>query len=298
MQHVPHGTGLPIFLQEQNIEYLLWKQRAETARDSSEKSTATWEYLRTIEAETTAWQRADMCGAVTSEDLSVMHEALPSADVRLVPNGFDHLKTKAARPKEGFNGNGQTAVFVANFAYQPNIDAALYLGERIWPLVSRRVPEAQLRIVGNAPPPEVEALGSSASIEVTGRVPDVTPYVNQADVVLCPLRIGGGVKVKVLEALCLGKAIVTTTIGAQGFREPQQSMCLVDEPRRFALATIGLLKRPDLRADMEARARSAANQLPTWDDAAAVLDSCYRDLAGRPAIRQGGPAQPLGGALF
>jgi glycosyltransferase involved in cell wall biosynthesis len=283
MQHLPEPTRFPIFLQEQNVEYLLWKQRAETARHPEVKADAMWEYLRTIEAETVAWQRADMCGAVTREDLAVMEEAVSPAHVRLVPNGFDHLPTGVVRRRSAQDGGSRNVVFVANFAYQPNVDAALYLGEAIWPLVSRRVSDARLLLVGNAPPPGVQALGMELpTVKVTGRVPDVTPYLDLADVVVCPLRIGGGIKVKVLEALCRGKAIVTTTVGAQGIPFAEQSMRVVDEPSAFAQATIELLRREDLRGDLEARALVATQKLPTWDDAAMALTSSYRELLGAP----------------
>jgi glycosyltransferase involved in cell wall biosynthesis len=283
MQHVPEQTRLPIFLGEQNVEYLLWKQRAETARHPEVKADAMWEYLRTIEAETRAWQRADMCGAVTREDLAVMEEALSPAHVRLVPNGFDHLAAGGLQPRSAQVRATGKVVFVANFAYQPNVDAALYLGEAIWPLVTRRVPKAQLLLVGNAPPPGVQALAMEfPTVKVTGRVPDVTPYLDLADVVLCPLRIGGGIKVKVLEALCRSKAIVTTTVGAQGISFPERSMRVVDAPSSFAQATIELLRREDLRHDLEDRARLATQKLPTWEDAAMALTSSYRELLGAP----------------
>jgi polysaccharide biosynthesis protein PslH len=234
--------------------------------------------LRTIDSETRAWQRADMCGAVTPDDLAIMRE-LVGSKAHLVPDGFDHLGPADITKMTRMEQRSGTVVFVANFAYQPNIDAALNLGDKIWPLITRRVPDAHLLLVGNAPPPEVEVLArQSANVKVTGRVPEVGPYLDRAQVVVCPLRIGGGIKVKVLEALSRGKAIVTTTIGAQGIPEAERCMRVVDEPSSFARATIALLRRPDLRADLEARARVAANQLPTWDQAAAALGSCYEEL--------------------
>jgi polysaccharide biosynthesis protein PslH len=282
MQHVPDDLGVPIFLQEQNIEYLLWKQRAERGHRSRETMDALWEYMCTIETEMQAWRRADVCGAVTPEDLEVMRRTLPAPSSRLVPDGFDHLE-KPDRSTSSDQADCETpvAVFVANFAYQPNVDAALYLGERIWPLISRRMSTARLILVGNAPPPAVEALAAgSNSVIVTGRVPDVCPYLDRAHVVLCPLRVGGGVKVKILEALSRGKAIVTTTIGAQGIPAAERSMRVVDDPVAFASSTLEILGYPELRVTLETRAAAAALQLPTWDDAAHVMAGCYEELLG------------------
>jgi glycosyltransferase involved in cell wall biosynthesis len=294
MQHVPDDLTIPVFLQEQNVEYLLWKQRAERARHPRAKTTALWEYMRTIDAEVAAWRRADACGAVTYDDLRVMRRALPSVNVRLVPDGLDHLDRREAEAVTRHEPDRRPPVasFVANFAYQPNVDAALYLAERIWPLISKRMPHARLLLVGNAPPPEVQALGArSPSITVTGRVPDVGCYLDESDVVLCPLRVGGGIKVKILEALSRGKAIVTTAIGAQGIPRPEQAMRVVEDPVEFARAALEILSRPETRLDLERRARVAANELPTWDDAAHALGACYGDLLRAPRIVR---FEPLG----
>jgi glycosyltransferase involved in cell wall biosynthesis len=208
----------------------------------------------------------------------------------LVPDGFDHLRRGRAGRRPTIDRRDGAVVFVANFAYQPNVDAALYLGETIWPLIHREVADAQLWLVGNEPPLEVEALAAgSDGVKVTGRVADVTPYMEEAKVVVCPLRIGGGVKVKVLEALYLGKAIVTTTVGAQGIPDPNSAMWVVDEPSGFAQAAIELLRASSKRTDLERRARMAAYQLPTWDESARALESCYGELLGSQRSLLGPP---------
>ena len=104
---------------------------------------------------------------------------------------------------------GSCILFVGNFAYEPNIDAALYFSNIIFPLILQDVPNAKLFIVGNDPPPQILSLKMNRQIEVTGYVDSVIPFYRMTDVVVCPLRIGGGVKVKVLEALNAGKAIVS-----------------------------------------------------------------------------------------
>lgn len=281
MQHVPPSVSVPVFLQEQNIEYLLWKQRAQQTHDPKERTTALWEYLATLQTETRAWEQADLCGALTTEDFQVMQASLTRANVRLVPDGCDHL----ARDDDVAGGydlskwSGKIAVFVGNFAYQPNIDAARHLVSDIWPYVLRHDPAARLILVGNAPPPEIEALAKRRSrVEVTGRVPDVTPYLDMADVFLCPLRIGGGIKVKVLEALCRGKPIVTTSVGAQGIPGAGTAMVVADDPREFARATVRLLRSEGARDLLAQQARARAELLPTWDDATEALVAAYETL--------------------
>jgi glycosyltransferase involved in cell wall biosynthesis len=116
-------------------------------------------------------------------------------------------------------------------------------------------------------------------VEVTGRVPDVAPYLQQADVVLCPLRVGGGVKVKVLEALRAGKAIVSTPVGCQGLGAARGAVRVATTAGHFAAATAELLNDAPARAAAERRA--AAAPLPTWDAAAEALADCWERAARR-----------------
>lgn len=293
LQHIPPSASVPVFLQEQNIEYLLWKQRAMQSEDADDRAACLWEYFATLEAETRAWERADLCGALTHEDVEVMHASLAAGKVRLVPDGFDHLgpasnagagygpTVERRVPRRLRTSDPETAIFVGNFAYQPNIDAARYLIEDIWPYVTHHRPDAKLILVGNDPPREIESLAKNmSSVEVTGRVPDVTPYLDLADVFVCPLRIGGGIKVKVLEALCRGKAIVTTSVGAQGIQRASSAMVVEDDAHNFARATVRLLRSHDARRTLEQRAAARAALLPTWDDAAESLMTAYETLLG------------------
>ncbi|HEX2296015.1 MAG TPA: glycosyltransferase family 4 protein [Actinomycetota bacterium] len=291
MQHVPDPCPLPVLLVEQNVEYVLWRQRAETALRKQERDGAIAEYLRTLEAETAAWARADLCGALTPDDAAILSAAGgPGLQVRLIPDGVDHV----ALPRASAPGDpGHVVAFAANFAYQPNVDAALYLCREIWPRVARRLPHARLLLVGNAPPEEVRALGGRHDVVVTGRVPSVDPFLEKASVVVCPLRIGGGIKVKMLEAMGRGKAVVTTSVGAQGLGHVAgRAFVVEDQPAAFAHAVVSLLGDEDARRALEREARLAARMLPSWDDAAAALGRCYRELARRRSgpLTTAGPA--------
>ncbi|MDQ4065394.1 MAG: glycosyltransferase family 4 protein, partial [Actinomycetota bacterium] len=196
-QHA-RSRRVPLLLVEQNLEYMLCRQRAELSPVSN-KRRAVVEYLRTLRDETNAWRSADVVGAVTSEEANMILEAAPDMDVRVLPDGFDHLVESGIAPGP-MHITQPTVVFIANFAYQPNVDAALYLCHRVLPLIRARRPDVRVLLVGNAPPPAVSDLACDGVV-VTGRVPDVSSYLSQAHLVISPLRIGGGIKVKVLEAL-------------------------------------------------------------------------------------------------
>ncbi len=279
MQHLPQPLRAPVLLVEQNVEYLLWRQRAETAVGRDDRDHVLREYLLTLESETEAWRSASLCAAVTNEDRDAMLAAEPGLDVRVVPDGADHLYRRDLAQRERPPQRNVVA-FIANFAYAPNIDGALHLLHRIFPRVRARVPGTQLLLVGNAPPAEVvEAARVTPGVVVTGRVPDVEPYLAAATLIVCPLRIGGGVKVKVLEALSRGKAIVTTSVGAQGLGpRAAEAMEIHDRPSAFVDAVVRLLRRPRRRGALESAAREFARELPTWDTAARELEACYDEL--------------------
>jgi glycosyltransferase involved in cell wall biosynthesis len=285
MHHVPAGSGVPILLVEQNVEYTIWHQRMRLARGRGQHRRNLAEYAVTLQAEIEAWKRSSLCAAVTEEDRATMRAAVPDLDVRLIPDGADHVSTIG----EASGGPGSApaktdepvVAFVANFGYLPNVDAALYLTERIMPRVAAKVPSVKLFLVGNAPPPEIRAFESDR-VTVTGRVPAVEPYLDAADVVVCPLREGGGVKVKVLEALTRGKAVVTTSVGAQGLSSRATDALVVqDTARSFARAVTALLTDESQRRSLEKAAAAFAETLPTWNEAAAALAGCYQNLIAR-----------------
>jgi glycosyltransferase involved in cell wall biosynthesis len=278
MQHVPALTPAPVVLVEQNVEYSLWAQRLALAATPEERRTMRVELAATREHELLAWRRATICAAVTADDRAEMVAALPDLDVRVVPDGPDHLP-----PAGHGSSTGATIVFVGNFAYQPNEDAARWLCTEIFPRIRARVPGARVRLVGVCPPPDVLAL-SGDGVEVTGHVPSVEPHLDEAAVVVAPLRVGGGVKVKVLEALSRGKAVVSTSVGIQGL--PQSPAVVADEPAAFATAVAELLADPAAREQREQAALRYARSLPTWDDAARALLGCYRAARRAASGRQ------------
>ena len=285
MQHLPVSAPTPILLVEQNVEYLLARQRWEMAITPSDRSDHFVQYTRTMYWERRAWRRAKLCAAVTREDQQHMLASEPGLRVAYVPDGADHqplvrgIEGPGSGPTIAADPEEPVVLFVGNFAYQPNVDAAHYLAEDILPRVLRDVPSARLLLVGNAPPPDVVAMGASPRITVTGFVPSLLPFLDAAHVVVCPLRIGGGVKVKMLEALHAGKPIVSTTIGAQGLElGADGGVRIDDDAAQFARSVAHLLSDPAERARMGEAARRMARRLPTWDRAAEELLRCYAEL--------------------
>lgn len=309
MQHIPTWAWTPLLLVEQNVEYELERQRAVTIGDFG----APPRLICTQTAEQECWRRATQVAAVTAEDAETIERVLTPSHARssrdrcgylanpkvsVVPDGADHVpwlrspKPVSARERPG----DPLLVLLANFAYEPNVDASVYLCREILPRIRDQVPDAVLWLVGNAPPPAVRAL-SGDQVMVTGLVPDVRPYLDAADVVVCPLRIGGGIKVKTIEALRRGKAIVSTTIGAQGLSgTARDALAIADGPVAFARSVTELLLDHSLRAQLERDAVRAAAQLPSWDDAADALVGLYDQLLEQvPASHERSAAAAAGG---
>ncbi|HVM11686.1 MAG TPA: glycosyltransferase family 4 protein [Actinomycetota bacterium] len=280
-QHLPLDLPVAALLVEHNVEYLLWRQRAAATARRAERARHLLEYARTLEAEIAAWKRASIVGALTPEDREAMLQADHGLDVRLLPNGSDLRAPEPSGEDPIVLPKTPRIAFVANFAYQPNVDAALHLARDILPRIRKAVPEVALMLVGNGPPDEVRALAGDG-IVVTGRVPSVAPYLAAADVVVCPLRVGGGAKVKISEAIAEGKAIVTTSVGAQGLpEEASRCMRIEDRPAPLARAVVELLRDPPERRRLERAASELAASLPTWDEAADRVLACYQELTTR-----------------
>jgi glycosyltransferase involved in cell wall biosynthesis len=275
---LPPTVARPVVLTDQNVEFDLWDQRAAITADPQERRRLQAEADRTWAAEVAAWEAADRCVAVTEEDAARMREVVPGLPVTVVPDG---VVERLADPMGGSPDGPPTVTFVANFAYEPNLDAARHLLDDIAPRVDARVGGVCWQLVGNDPPPDLlDRAARRQNVLITGRVPYVAPYLDGADVVLCPLRVGGGVKVKVLEALAHGCAVVTTPVGAQGLGSATSGLVVAEGPEDLAARTSRLLLDPAARATARAAARAAAAAQPTWDDAARQLVAVYDGVAG------------------
>jgi polysaccharide biosynthesis protein PslH len=278
MQHVPVPSACPILLVEQNVEYQLWLQRVAVEPDAARRDAYLAQLRSTWTEEIAAWQRSDLVAVLTEEDRAVL-AAHPGLDVRIVPDGADHVRPARFDRARSVAGE-PLVVFVANFGYEPNQDAARFLCEEIVPRVVGEVPAARFLLVGTSPPDDLrEVADACPNVLLVGRVPAVEPYLDTAQVVVAPLRIGGGIKVKVLEALARGRPIVATSVAAQGLGSAGADCTrIADDPESFARAVVRLLRRPEERDELARQARAFARTLPSWDVAAAKLAACYREL--------------------
>jgi glycosyltransferase involved in cell wall biosynthesis len=183
-------------------------------------------------------------------------------------------------------------VFVAGFDHRPNVDGMLWFANEIWKTVRDRVPEARLTIVGSNPPPAVLELKHRPGVHVTGYVPDTSPYLDRAAVSIAPLRYGAGMKGKVAEALAAGVPVITTSIGAEGFRAvPGEHLLIADSAADFAAAVVQALENPDRAARLGQAGQALVASVCGPDAVAAQVEQMVDLLA------EGPPAPLFGGWL-
>jgi glycosyltransferase involved in cell wall biosynthesis len=287
MQLLPIKILQPVLLVEHNIEYLLNLQRFMIATSLEERSRLWHEYVFTLKWERIFWKQATSCVTLTPEDKDTMKKLVSNIPIKMIPDGADHLSknnssetSKSELEKMVKFGENHRILLVGNFAYEPNIDAALYFSNYIFPLILQHIPNAKLFVVGNEPPPSILSLNLKKQTEVTGLVESLIPFYRVADVVVCPLRIGGGIKVKILEAISAGKAIVSTSVGAQGLDlSTYKAVTIANGVIPFANSVIRLLQYPEERAKLEREALAYAKALPTWDQASSGFAKCYEEMA-------------------
>jgi sugar transferase (PEP-CTERM/EpsH1 system associated) len=228
--------------------------------------------LRRFEAETV--RRASAVTCVSAEDASALRALAPQCQPIVVPNGID-LADYAVAAAPRANG-APRLVFTGKMDYRPNVDAALWFTDQIWPRVHARWPSAQFVIVGQKPAPRVEALRRRDGVAVTGAVEDVRPYIAGATVYVAPLRMGGGTRFKLLEAMALARPIVSTRLGAEGFAaEDGRELRLADTPEDFAQAVVMLLNNPEEAERLGQAGRAFVRAHYDWATITPRLEAVY-----------------------
>ena len=214
--------------------------------------------------ETRAFGQFDMIMAVSQEDTaSIATMTGGMANAAIIENGVDETYFTPGSPDEIRSGS---MVFVGSMDWLPNVDAMIWFAREVLPLVRLGRPDCSLTIVGRAPRPEVTVLHDPANgVAVTGTVDDVRPFVRQAEVVIAPLRFGGGTRLKILEAFSMAKPVVSTTVGCEGIAYTNgEHLLLGDHPRELAKACLRVMNTPGLGRKIGERGRSLAHETYAW----------------------------------
>jgi sugar transferase (PEP-CTERM/EpsH1 system associated) len=276
-------AGVPAVLDLHNVEYEVLGRVAHGDGGAPVRRLHNWaEYWKFRREEPRLWRRFSGLLVTSERDARMVRAAWPQARVTVVPNGVDtdyfHPPVPGAGPQPGA---APQVVFTGMMAYYPNHDAALYFADAIWPRVRQQWPDAQWFVVGVEPPPAVQALGAPGrGITVTGRVDDVRPYVWRSHASVVPLRMGGGTRLKVVEALALGAPVISTTLGCEGIAvEPGKHLLIADTPDAFLAALTEVIANPARAAALGQAGRALAAGAYSWPAVARPMLAAWAQQA-------------------
>jgi glycosyltransferase involved in cell wall biosynthesis len=275
-QAPPGDRPPPLVVDSHEIAWDLARQFARTGGSMGRRlyAGANWRKLRREELAT--YRDADGVCLCSAADERRLLDEVPGARSVVIPNAAD-VEYYQPRPSDPLP-DGRTVVYFGLLSTVPNVDAVVHFIREIWPLVSDRHPEARFKVIGGRPPPALQAL-AGPRVEFTGFVEDLRPHLASAAAVVVPLRLGGGTRLKIVEAMAMGKAIVSTSLGAEGIEAVAgRDLLIEDQPAAFAEAVHRLLADPGLAKKIGQSARNLAVERYAWSAAARTLEGFFREI--------------------
>jgi glycosyltransferase involved in cell wall biosynthesis len=280
MPNVPGDTPTPVILFEHNVEYMIWKRLHEVETRRWRRALLRQEWRKMQRYEARACARAALTVAVSEADRALLAANAPGADIRAIGTGVD---TAYFHPNGAVEAPARL-VFTGSMDWYPNEDAITYFIDAILPELRREVPGLTLAVVGRDPSERLRAVCAAAGVDVTGTVPDVRPHVAEATVYVVPLRIGGGTRLKIFEALAMGKAVVSTRVGAEGLPIVSgQHFLQADSPADFARAVVTLLKDPGRRRALGLAGRRLVEERYSWTQVTRQFESHCEEVVAQHA---------------
>lgn len=284
--NLPEALPCPTILFTHNVEAEIWRRHVENAANPVTRYLLGEQWGRMRRFERAALERFDLVLCVSEADRQTFSRLYPDAlkaPAHVVPTGVD---TEYFAPMSGRVPRPSHLVFTGSMDWLPNEDGMQYFVREVLPRIRQVEPDASLSIIGRSPTPAVSRLAETAGIEVTGRVDDVRPHIADGSVYVVPLRIGGGTRLKIFEAMSMGKAVVSTTVGAEGLPvTPGRDIVIADEPARFAQAVVHLIRDTGARRRIEAEARRLVVDRYDWSSVAQDFEDALTRLqrAGKAA---------------
>lgn len=268
---------------QHNVESQIWKRHFESATSKFVRAYMLTQWRRYARFEREMCSRFQGVIAVSEDDASRFEREFGLRNVLgHVPTGVD-VEFFSARDHHPERGH---IIFLGSMDWMPNIDGIIEFVKKTYPLIKSQFPGVNLTIIGRNPSPAVVALQTQDdSIHVTGTVDDVRPHMGRAAVSIVPLRVGGGTRIKIFEAMAMGIPVVSTTIGAEGLPVVDgENIFIADEPELFARRVVSVLNDDSLAASMGDAGRSMVTEKFSWRTAVAQFDEmCSRALvAGQP----------------
>ena len=278
--NVPLDGPVPVIFFAHNVEHLIWKRLSQVETRPWRRVLLELEWRKMRRYEARACARARLTIAVSDVDRALLAASAPGARVCAIPTGVD---TRYFAPN-GIREAPARLVFSGSMDWYPNEDALLYFIDAILPSIRRDVPEVSLTVVGRNPTARLRTAAAQAGVQVTGTVDDVRPHIAEAAVYVVPLRVGGGTRLKIFEALAMGKAVVSTTVGAEGLPLiPGDHFLQADDPVQFAHAVVSLLRDPIRRKALGSAGRRLVAERYSWQQVAGEFETRCKEATAHHA---------------
>jgi glycosyltransferase involved in cell wall biosynthesis len=276
--NVPMPGAVPVVLFQHNVEHLIWQRLSAVESRLWRRALIEieWRKLRAREAD--ACLRSDLTIAVSEHDRQRLEELAPGIKAVAIPTGVDTTYFTGDAHQE----HPSRLVFSGSMDWHPNEDAVIHFADVLLPRIRAAIPDASFTIVGRNPSARVRDLGTRPGIVVTGTVDDVRPWIGEASVYVVPLRAGSGTRLKIFEALAMGKAVVSTTVGAEGLGlEPSRHFLAADDTATFADAVISLLRDAEKRRALGQAGRQLVEANYSWPKIARVFEEHCEDAVAK-----------------
>ncbi len=280
LRRSPPGTVVPaVVVDSHDVGYDLARQVATSSAPLGQRLHARFNWRKLAREELAVYNDADgVCVCSTADQRRLAADA-PSATTVVIPNAADveHLQPRQTDPAP----DGHTVLFFGLLGTVPNVDGVMYFLREIWPRIAAARPDARFVVVGANPAPAIQA-HAGPGVTIVGPVDDLRPHLAAAAVVVVPLRLGSGTRLKILEAWAMARPVVSTALGAEGLDcVPGRHLLIADDPADFASAVLRILREPGLADELGRAGRSLVSERYSWRGAAKMLEGFFRQVLER-----------------
>jgi polysaccharide biosynthesis protein PslH len=285
--------SVPVLLREHNVEYKVWERQAQHANNMLERLYVSSVAPRVRKYEAQMAPRFDRCITVSAADADHLLRVAPSARIETIPSGVD---TEYFVPDDNVSPKPHSMVMTGAFDWKPKQHNLRVLLTEVYPRIRAKLPTVTLTVVGKGVPEDLRLLASRLpGVSVTGSVPDVRPYVREASLAINYLESGGGIALKVLEAMAMRKPVLSNSLGCEGIRvQHGENVFLADSAETFSDAAVLLLQNPGRRQKVADGGFDLVQREYAWEVLAGRFVSCYASVlaerrdagrAGEPTLR-------------